>query len=240
MTTIAPIENCTMKGLNLNDVYDFHDVGRESKENNEELLVSVNARFMVPILGHKVNGKRIRSKSEIEFGIVIEEHEDKLLPNVWNLSFGPVQYDPEEDTYTMTDHDQILHTNRTKLYSTVFLFAKLFLEEFPDLSLGIDGSDLLRTRVYHNLIKQNRDKLEEVFDLLGVDVFARYYYQRVKNKSSEHSLEIDRESELPGFIPWKDREGDIILVADFVPFDSTRQSRSELYYYYILSLKKEP
>lgn len=83
--------------------------------------------------------------------VQIRHHPDELLPSVYNLAMGPLN-DGEID-----DLARLKHTDSDKFFSTIILFCVAFLDEYPDLIIGLDGSDDLRATLYHSMIISNRE-----------------------------------------------------------------------------------
>jgi len=59
------------------------------------------------------------------------------------------------------------------LFSTILLFCLNFLQENPDVKIGLDGSCDTRAQFYHRILINNKDYLGEYFVLLGVDWCVR-------------------------------------------------------------------
>jgi hypothetical protein len=87
-----------------------------------------------------------------------------LLPDVYNLGFGLLLYNGEVD-----DQIKLHHANVGKVVSTVLLFGLSFLSEYPDRTLGIDGTCDARAYMYHRMIQTNLEYLLERFKIIGVD-----------------------------------------------------------------------
>jgi hypothetical protein len=120
---------------------------------------------------------------------------------------GPLNDDGEID-----DLARLKHANSDKLFSTIILFCVAFLDEYPDLIIGLDGSDDLRAILYHSMIVSNREHLSEYFVYVGVD----WYVRLLRNRE-----EIERKANgEPFFKPRPE------------PFDFAR-SRRDLYRYYL-------
>ncbi|WP_409014530.1 MULTISPECIES: DUF6934 family protein [Dyadobacter] len=140
--------------------------------------------------------------------VQIQPHPDEHLPSVYNLAMGPLDEDGEID-----DHARLKHANSDKFFSTIILFCVAFLDEYPDLIIGLDGSDDLRATLYHSMITSNRQHLSEYFVCVGVD----WYVKLLRNRE-----EIERKP-----------NGDPYFKPRPEPFDFTR-TRSDLYRYYLL------
>ncbi len=151
------------------------------------------------------NGKEHLLKVEIN------PHPDTLLPNVFNLAFGPIV----PGTNDINDAAKINHDDINKMFSTVLLLGLLFLQANPEMAVGIDGSDDVRAYLYHRMFMSNKENLEEFFETFGVDWFVRL--------KRNGSIEVDNEG-LPIFKP--------------IPrtFDYMRPA-NDLYHYYIFKLR---
>lgn len=92
------------------------------------------------------------------------------MPNVYNLGFGP----PDRNG-GFVDNVRLSNADIDKVFSTVLFHALAFLGDHPDITIGVDGSDNLRARLYHEIFKSNREYLSEHFISIGVDRYVRYY-----------------------------------------------------------------
>lgn len=100
--------------------------------------------------------------------IQIRPLNNPLLPNVYNLSFGPPLIDG-----TVDDKIKIHHQDRNKVFSTILLFCLAFLQENPAVTIGLDGSNDVRAYLYHRMFISNRTYLDDFFVALGVDWHVR-------------------------------------------------------------------
>lgn len=145
--------------------------------------------------------------------IIIKPHPDPLLYKVYNLSMGPPISNDQVD-----DKTRLKHCDSSRVFSTVMLFAFTFLEAYPDLHVGLDGSDDLRATLYHSMFISNRKTMDEIFISIGVD----WYVKLLRNRA-----DIERTAEgVPHFKPRSE------------PFDYHRY-RHELYSYYLLKQKNK-
>jgi len=108
------------------------------------------------------NGNSILLKSRVR------PVDNPLLPDVFNLGFGPLDYDGEID-----DNARLHHENVNKVLSTVLFFGLVFLGKFPQLTVGIDGSSEGRAYLYHRMILSNEIYLNDYFSIVGMDWYAR-------------------------------------------------------------------
>ncbi|MDB5210714.1 MAG: hypothetical protein JWQ30_1541 [Sediminibacterium sp.] len=143
--------------------------------------------------------------------IIIKSVGDPLLPNVFNLSFGPPVGDDAID-----DQAEIPHQNLTKVFSTILLFGFTYLQNNPLITIGVDGSNDVRAYLYHRMFITNKEYLKEYFASLGVD----WYVRLLRNGD----IELDDKS-MPFFKPKPE------------PFDYDRNT-SNLYRYYMFHLEK--
>lgn len=109
-------------------------------------------------------------KKGVEFLIKIQISplQNRLLPNVSNLAFGPLDADGKID-----DSAQIHHENKAKVFSTILFFCLAFLQQHPHITIGLDGSDEVRAYLYHRMFLKNKEYLEEYFVSIGVDWYVR-------------------------------------------------------------------
>jgi hypothetical protein len=154
----------------------------------------------------------LKDSTNLEMHVLISDHPDPFLPNVFNLAFGPLGDDNE-----INDSIAVPHHNINKVFSTILLFAITFLEvnKEENYSIGIDGSDERRAYLYHRMFRYNSDTLSDTIVTVGVD----WYVKLLRN-----GTDIERDSDgLPLFKPRPE------------PFDLKRNPR-DLYRYYIFSL----
>jgi hypothetical protein len=144
--------------------------------------------------------------------VLIEPHKNPLLPNVYNLCFGPMTKEKVID-----DTALIYHEDLNKLFSTIILFCLTFLQENPKVTLGLDGSNDARAYLYHRIFRSNQAYLNEYFMAWGVDWFVRL----MRNN--------DYEKRPDGFAFFKPKPE---------PFDYQRPAR-DLYRYYMFNLKNK-
>jgi hypothetical protein len=145
-----------------------------------------------------------------EIFILIGPHPDPLLPDVFNLGFGP-----PDGRGGFKDNVKLRHLNLDKVFSTVLFLGLTFLQQNPTLTVGIDGSDDFRARLYHRMYKYNREYLSNYFTAIGVDWYVRIF----RNGDYE-----------------KDDDGHAIAKPRPESFDYARENK-DLYRYYMFRLK---
>ncbi|UYQ95670.1 hypothetical protein MKQ68_11205 [Chitinophaga horti] len=143
--------------------------------------------------------------------LTIIPYPDPYLPRVYNLSMGPPIGRDKVD-----DRVRLKHRDSSCVFSTAILFALSFLTDYPDSLIGLDGSDDLRAILYHSMFVSNRTTMNKFFTSIGVD----WYVKLLQNRS-----DVER-----------DQLGQALFKPKTESFDYQRD-RSELYTYYLLSLK---
>jgi len=120
-------------------------------------------------------------KSKIQIQVSIESQPLSLLPNVYNMAFGPLTENNEID-----DHARLTHVDHSKMFSTIMSTCLKFLRANPNKSLGLDGSTNSRAYLYFRIIQNNYEILSEQFDIYGVKL-----YMRVLRNDNDESHSID-------------------------------------------------
>ncbi|MFP5439107.1 MAG: DUF6934 family protein [Bacteroidia bacterium] len=144
-----------------------------------------------------------------ELLVQIRDIFDPLLPNVFNIGFGP----PNESG-SFRDDVSMEHLNPGKVFSTVIVLAVAFLERNPSVFIGIDGSDDRRASLYHRMFRFNSRSLADMLTLTGVD----WYVRLLRNGDVERDIDGN-----PYFKPRPEA------------FDFQRKA-SDLYRYYLINL----
>jgi len=153
----------------------------------------------------------VTNASPILLKIEISPLGDPLLPNVFNMAFGPLSQNRDID-----DIAKINHQNKDKVFSTILLFSLVYLQSNPEITIGIDGSNDIRAYLYHRMLLTNREYLNEYFVTIGVD----WYVKLLRNGS----IELD----INGLAYFKPKPE---------PFDYQRAA-TNLYRYYMYQLKQ--
>ncbi len=149
--------------------------------------------------------------SDVKLLVQIRNINDPLLPNVFNLGFGP-----SDGNGGIDDKVSLAHTNTGKVFSTIILFAIAFLQQYPGTSIGIDGSDERRAYLYHRMFQSNYVSLKDVVVITGVD----WYVRLLRNGDIE-----------------RDALGAAFFKPRPEPFDLQRK-RTDLYGYYMINLRE--
>lgn len=117
----------------------------------------------------------LKTGIRIPIGILISQEAHPLMPNVYNLAFGPLDQDNNID-----DQAKLNHKNYSKLFSTIIYTGIEFLLKNEDKFLGIDGSNNARAYLYYRCIQNNHQYLQQFFKLHEIN-----YYVRVLRKNSD-------------------------------------------------------
>lgn len=155
---------------------------------------------------------RLVDGADKEMHVLFSKHPDPLLPNVYNLAFGPIGGDGEIDDQVVVRHKDI-----NLVFSSVLFYAYFFLlaNEDKGYSIGVDGSNDIRAYLYHRMFNYNSSELADVFYIVGVD----WYVRLLRN-----GTDIERDGE--GYPLFKPRPE---------PFDLERNP-ADMYRYYMFSL----
>lgn len=91
----------------------------------------------------------LKNKTIVELHVLITKHPDNLLPNVFNLAFGPIDENGEID-----DNIILKHENVNKVFSTVLFYAITFLVDnnVQPYAIGIDGSNEVIPILFLNVV----------------------------------------------------------------------------------------
>ena len=107
--------------------------------------------------------------------IKISDEEHPIIPDVYNLAFGPTNEKNE-----IADTVRLTHQDHSKVFSTIVFASMTFLTAHKEKYLGIDGSDTCRAYMYYRCIQNNFDYLSTFFSIYGIN-----YYLRVLRDNSE-------------------------------------------------------
>jgi len=152
---------------------------------------------------------QLKNNKIVQLKVKFTNIADSLLPNVYNLAFGPF-----DSTGKINDSINLKHQDSNKVFSTIILFSIIFLKDNPHATIGIDGSDDIRANLYHRMFRYNHKDLQDFIVIIGVD----WYVRLLRNGTIE--LDIDG---LAFFKPKPE------------PFNLQRKS-SDLYRYYMFNL----
>lgn len=148
---------------------------------------------------------------DVELIVAIRSINDPLLPNVYNIGFGP-----SDGAGGIDDKANLKHTDRGRVFSTIIVFAMAFLQQNAGSTIGIDGSDERRAYLYHRMFQSNYEALKDSIVITGVD----WYVKLLRNRDVE-----------------RDANGNFFFKPRPEPFDFQRKS-IDLYRYYLIDIKE--
>jgi len=148
----------------------------------------------------------------VRLGVKISHNSHPLMLNVYNLAFGPINKDG-----TINDKAKMSHQNHSKVFSTVLFGALSFLEEHPNDSVGIDGTNNARAYLYYRCIRNNLTYLSTIFKIFGIN-----YYIRMLRQAEDGDYDLDVE--------------DIIFSPRLITASESIRPQ-KLYNYFILKLR---
>ena len=157
---------------------------------------------------------KLNSGREVSLSVKISNQHHALLPNVYNLSFGPLNAKGK-----INDKAELTHDDYSKVFSTILLTAYVYLKNNPDHYLGIDGSDNARAYFYYRALQRNFNYLDKYFRMFGVKYFVRI----TRFGKTQYDNPFDFEDIMP--YPFRIEKGNQI-------------SQDHMYNYFIFNLKQ--
>ena len=145
----------------------------------------------------------------------ISNQSHALLPNVYNLAFGPLNAKGKID-----DRAELTHADYSKVFSTILFSALAYLKTNPDHYLGIDGSDNARAYFYYRALQRNFNYLNKHFRMFGVKYFVRI----TRFGKTQYDNPFDFEDIMP--YPFRIDKGALV-------------SQDTMYNYFIFNLKQD-
>lgn len=179
------------------------------------LNIKINFKETYPVewLSRDLNNCKFVSETDqgfVTLFISIEKNKNPILPEVYNLAFGPLN-----SLGQISDQIKIKHKNNQKVYSTIIYCAFLFLKKNKSLLVGLDGSNIVRSVLYFRILLSNYDYLTRYFQLTGI----KYYIRLIRNFSKTHQFDVDTQ--------------DIINIGSII-YKNDSIERKKLYNYFIL------
>jgi hypothetical protein len=84
------------------------------------------------------------------------------------MAFGPL------NPQGQIDHQaQLTYKDYSKVFSTILWSALMYLNEYTDHFLGIDGSDNRRAHMYFRFLQRNYEYLDKCFRVYGIKYYVR-------------------------------------------------------------------
>ena len=109
----------------------------------------------------------LNNGQEIPLVVKISNESHALLPNVYNLAFGPLNPKGKID-----DKAELNHADYSKVFSTILFSALAYLNNNPDHYLGIDGSDNARASFITAPFKGISGTSISIFAYLGSSILS--------------------------------------------------------------------
>lgn len=156
----------------------------------------------------------LNAGGQLPLAVKISNQSHALLPNVYNLSFGPLNAKGKID-----DKAELAHTDYSKVFSTILFTAFVYLKNNPEHYLGIDGSDNARAYFYYRALQRNFAYLDKHFKMYGVKYFVRI----TRFGKTQYDNPFDFEDIMP--YPFRIHKGQLI-------------SQDHMYNYFIFNLKQ--
>jgi hypothetical protein len=157
---------------------------------------------------------RLNNGQELPLNVKISNQSHALLPNVYNLAFGPLNAKGKID-----DKAELKHADYSKVFSTILFSALAYLESNPGHYLGIDGSDNARAYFYYRAVQRNFPYLSRHFRMFGVKYFVRI----TRFGKTQYDNPFDFEDIMP--YPFRIDKGALV-------------SQDHMYNYFIFNLKQ--
>ena len=155
----------------------------------------------------------LENGNKVPLVVKISNQSHALLPNVYNLSFGPLNPKGKID-----DKAELTHGNYSRVFSTILFSALAYLKNNPEHHLGIDGSDNARAYFYYRALQRNFNYLDHHFRMYGI----KYYVRITRFGKTQYDNPFDFEDIMP--YPFRITKG-------------AEVSQDNMYNYFIFNLK---
>lgn len=126
--------------------------------------------------------------------VQIDGSQHPLMPDVYNLAFGPLNDEGE-----INDMAELKHKDYSRVFSTIVLAAMTFLTEHASKFLGIDGSSNSRAYLYYRCIRNNFEYLSQFFRIYGIKYYVRKL-RKVDDEDEEYPIDFEDEIPVPTLI----------------------------------------
>ena len=135
----------------------------------------------------------LQGGQQVPLYVKIDNKSHALLPDVYNLSFGPLR------NGRIDDKAELSHADYSKVFSTILVSALIYLTNNPEHSLGIDGSDNRRAYLYYWALLRNFDYLDQYFHMSGL----KYYVRITRFGKEQYDNPFDFVDIIPDTVPIK-------------------------------------
>jgi hypothetical protein len=182
------------------------------------LKIDFNNLYEIDNISHDLKVSTFNTKlnngQALPLVVKISNQSHALLPNVYNLSFGPLNAKGKVD-----DKAELTHDDYSKVFSTILFSALAYLKSNPGHYLGIDGSNNARAYFYYRALQRNFAYLNQHFRMFGVKYFVRI----TRFGKTQYDNPFDFEDIMP--YPFRIEKGALI-------------SQDHMYNYFIFNLKQ--
>jgi len=110
----------------------------------------------------------LQNGTQIPLKVIISSEPHKLMSNVFNLAFGPIN-----DKGKIDDKAELSHKDYSKVFSSILLTGMIYLASNKNHYLGIDGSNNARAYLYYRFLQSNYDYLDKFFRMYGLKYYVR-------------------------------------------------------------------
>lgn len=133
--------------------------------------IDFNKRYVIDAQSHDFKSSfktELLNGEQIDIHVQISDDPHEILPNVYNLAFGPLNKQDRID-----DTAKLAYADYSKVFSTILFNARMYLSFNPDHFLGVDGSTNARAYLYYRFIRRNYDYLDQYFNMYGMKYYVR-------------------------------------------------------------------
>lgn len=153
-------------------------------------MVKLNFDRVYPIdfregtISHGIFTTTLQEGRKVNIAVKVSDEYHVMYNNVYNLAFGPTDH-----MGRINDLEKLAHADHSLVFSTILNYARCYLEEYPDRTLGIDGSTYSRALLYYRMIYQNYDYLTRYFKIYGITNYVRI--SRIGKYDYENPFDFD-------------------------------------------------
>ena len=138
----------------------------------------------------------LKNGKVVPLSVRINNQSHALLPNVYNIAFGPLN-----TRGRINDKVELTHADYSRVFSTILFSAYAYLKSNPGHYLGIDGSDNARAYYYYRALQRNFNYLDKHFRMFGI----KYYVRITRFGKTQYDNPFDFEDIMP--YPFRIRKG---------------------------------
>ncbi len=146
------------------------------------------SRISLRTCGYSYFNSKLENGKDISLSVKISNQCHVLLPNVYNISFGPLNA-RGRSMIRLSSPIRII----PKSFPLFYFFAYAYLKNNPDHYLGIDGSDNARAYFYYRALQRNFNFLDKYFRMFGV----KYYVRITRFGKTQYDNPFDFEDIMP-------------------------------------------